>query len=144
MKLDEYVPLVLREVKNTDKIYGRNTKELVFNLNGALQTSGTKVGQFLSIQGVLDGETLTGYFSPITRPEDEGSLGILYRTDSKGGPIVNLLEHIRPGSAVHVKAMGGLRLDFTEKGIFWEGREIRQFGLLAGGTGVAPMLQIIL
>ena len=144
LKSGEFLPLVLRETRDTDRIYGRNTRELKFNLNGSLQHTRMKVGQFLSIQGTLDGETLTGYFSPITRPDDEGSIGILARTDTKGGPIVNLLEHIRPGSVVNVKAMGGLLLDFTDKGIFYEGREVKRFGLMAGGTGIAPMVQICL
>jgi hypothetical protein len=29
------------------------------------------VGQFLAIRGDMDGETLLGYYSPITRPDDE-------------------------------------------------------------------------
>ena len=30
------------------------------------------VGQFVALRGQMDGETLMGYFSPITRPDDEG------------------------------------------------------------------------
>lgn len=64
------------------------------------------VGQFIALRGQLDGETLMGYFSPITRPSDEGVVGILARADAKGGPIVRLLELSRPGSTFYMCAMG--------------------------------------
>lgn len=101
------------------------------------------VGQFIALRGELDGETLMGYFSPITRPDDEGVIGILARSDSKGGPIAQLLELSRPGSTFYMCAMGGLRLKFDKERIAYGSREIKQIGLLAGGTGIAPMIQII-
>lgn len=84
-----------------------------------------------------------GYFSPITRPSDEGVIGILARADAKGGPITRLLELSRPGSTLHMCAMGGLRLKFERECITFRGREVKRIGLLAGGTGIAPMIQII-
>jgi hypothetical protein len=55
-----WVPVVLREVKNTDEKYGKNTLEVRFNLHGALQHSGLDVGQFIGLRGDYDGETLQG------------------------------------------------------------------------------------
>ena len=72
-----------------------------------------------------------GYFSPITRPSDEGVIGILARSDEKGGPITRLLELSRPGSTFYM-----WRISFKNN-------EIKRIGLLAGGTGIAPMIQII-
>ena len=40
-------------------------------------------------------------------------------------------------------AMGGLRLKFEKERITFRGKEIKRIGLLAGGTGIAPMLQVI-
>jgi ferredoxin-NADP reductase len=146
-----WVPVVVREVRNTDVEYGMNTREVRFNLHGPLQKTGLEVGQFVALRGEMDGETLMGYFSPITRPDDEGVIGILCRIDFKGGPIVKLLECSRPGSVLHMCAMGGLRLKFehpteqpgSSNKITYRGQEIRRIGLLAGGTGIAPMIQII-
>ena len=84
-----------------------------------------------------------GYFSPITRPSDEGVIGILARSDAKGGPIAQLLELSRPGSTFYMCAMGGLRLKFEGDRISYRDREVKHIGLLAGGTGIAPMIQII-
>ena len=55
-----WVPVVLREVRNTDEKYGKNTLEVRFNLHGALQHSGLYVGQFIGLRGDYDGETLQG------------------------------------------------------------------------------------
>lgn len=82
-------------------------------------------------------------FSPITRPEDEGMLAILCRLDDRGGPISKVLNYIRPGSVMHMCGMGGLRLKFTDNGIFFRDKQIKRIGLLAGGTGIAPMVQIM-
>jgi len=138
--------VVLREMRNTDKKYGINTREARFNLDGSLQCTGLDIGQYVAVRGEIDGETLMGYFSPITRPTDEGVIGILCRVDARGGPITKLLQHIRPGSTIQMRAMGGLRIKFHPKPnphITFRGKTIRHIGLLAGGTGIAPMLQII-
>jgi len=139
---DEWTPVVLREVRNTDDRYGFNTREFRFNLHGALQLSGLEVGQFIAIRGEVDGDTVQGYYSPITRPDDEGVIGILCRVDEKGGPIVDFLNRIRPGNTAYMKAMGGLKLRFGRNGISWEDRPVRRISMLAGGTGIAPMVQI--
>ncbi|KAL7545941.1 hypothetical protein ACHAWF_009295 [Thalassiosira exigua] len=138
-----WIPVVLREVRNTDKKYGMNTREIRFNMHGSFQHSGLDIGQFIALRGQLDGETLMGYFSPITRPSDEGVIGILARADDRGGPIAGLLELSRPGSTFYMCAMGGLRLKFEQERIAFRSKEVKRIGLLAGGTGIAPMIQII-
>mmetsp|Transcript_33161 Transcript_33161/g.38615 ORF Transcript_33161/g.38615 Transcript_33161/m.38615 type:complete len:585 (+) Transcript_33161:484-2238(+) len=140
---NNWVPAVLREIRNTDEKYGRSTLEVRFNLYGALQHSGLDIGQFIGLRGECDGETLQGYFSPITRPDDEGVIGILCRNDSKGGPITELLNCARPGSVMYMCAMGGLRLKFKGESILFCDKRIRRIGLVAGGTGIAPMIQIV-
>jgi ferredoxin-NADP reductase len=92
----------------------------------------------------LDGEWLQGFYSPLSRPAEEGYVEILCRTDTAGGQIINFLNQIRPGAECYLKAMGGLRLRFDKAGGLFQGdREIKQLNLLAGGTGIAPMIQII-
>jgi NAD(P)H-flavin reductase len=140
----EWVPVQLREVRATDAKYGHNTRVYRFSLHGALQHTGLEVGRFISIRGELDGDTITGYYSPISRPDDEGIIDILCRTDEKGGPIVNFLLAMRPGSSCLMKGMGGPRLTPAPGAMSWmyQGRERHCLSLMAGGTGLAPMLQI--
>lgn len=139
----EWVPMTLREVRATDVKYGQNTAVYRFNLHGSLQTTGLDVGRFIAIRGELDGDTLTGYYSPVSRPEDEGVIDILCRMDEKGGPIVGLLTSMRPGSSCLMRGMGGPRL-VRQPDSTWQhnGRDVRKLSLLCGGTGLAPAVQI--
>lgn len=139
----DWVPVTLREIRATDVKYGHNTAIYRFNLHGSLQTTGLEVGRFVAIRGELDGDTLTGYYSPISRPDDEGVIDILCRTDEKGGPIVQLLASMTPGSSCSMRGMGGPKLVF-EPDVAWQynGRDIRKLSLLCGGTGLAPAVQI--
>mmetsp|Transcript_128647 Transcript_128647/g.223001 ORF Transcript_128647/g.223001 Transcript_128647/m.223001 type:complete len:1253 (+) Transcript_128647:104-3862(+) len=140
----EWVPVQLREIRATDVKYGHNTAVYRFNLHGSMQNTGLEVGRFIAIRGEIDGDTVTGYYSPISRPDDEGIIDILCRTDDKGGPIVKLLTSIRPGASLLMKGMGGPKLIAHPSDAAWtyKGRTIRRISLLAGGTGLAPALQI--
>lgn len=148
LNANDWVPVVLREVKNTDAKYGHNTRVYRFNLHGALQSTGLDVGQFISIRGELDGDTLTGYYSPVSRNDDEGIIDILCRTDDNGGPIVKLLLTLRPGNSCEMKGMGGPRLipQPTATGSvptwLYNARKVKKISLLSGGTGLAPAIQI--
>ena len=42
-----FIPVVLREVRNTDKKYGLNTREIRFNLHGAFQNSVSVIAQYV-------------------------------------------------------------------------------------------------
>lgn len=141
----DWVPVQLGEIRSTDAKYGQNTKVYRFMLHGSLQKTGLEVGRFISIKGELDGDTLTGYYSPVSRPEDPGVIDILIRTDDKGGPIVQLLSAMRPGASCLMKGMGGVRLSrsFTNRCWMHGGRQINKLSLLCGGTGLAPAVQIL-
>eukprot|EP00931_Biecheleriopsis_adriatica_P099820 TRINITY_DN7458_c0_g1_i1.p1 TRINITY_DN7458_c0_g1~~TRINITY_DN7458_c0_g1_i1.p1 ORF type:complete len:1215 (-),score=298.27 TRINITY_DN7458_c0_g1_i1:144-3380(-) len=139
----QWQPVKLREVRATDEKYGQNTAVYRFELHGALQKTGLEVGRFISIRGELNGDTLTGYYSPISRPDDEGIIDILCRTDEKGGPIVSLLKSLQPGSSCLMQGMGGCKITgHPEGGWAYQNRKVKKISLLCGGTGLAPAVQI--
>jgi len=140
---EEWTPVTFREALPTDQTHGLNTTVFRFNTHGALQRAGLAVGQFVAIRGELDGEWLQGFYSPLSRPQEEGYVEILCRTDTAGGKVIDFLNAVRPGGECYLKAMGGLRLEFEGGKIYHEGREIKQISLMAGGTGIAPMVQIV-
>ena len=123
--------------------FGRGARIIRFNFPGAMQPSGLHVGQFVSIRGEWDGKQLIGHYSPMTLPQDVGVIGLLVRIDK--GPLREWLSALQPGHAVEMKSGGGLMIDrhLASRCFLFEGVKIRRMGLIAGGTGVAPMLQII-
>jgi len=140
---EDWTPVIFREMLQTDSKYGINTMVFRFHLHGALQQAGLAVGQFVAIRGELDGEWLQGFYSPLSRPDEEGYVEILCRTDTAGGQIINFLNAVRPGGECYLKVMGGLRLRVEGSHFFHGEREIKKLSLLAGGTGIAPMIQIV-
>lgn len=139
----QWEPLVLLEVRDTCTKFGNNTAVYRFQLHGSMQHTGLEVGRFIAIRGEVDGDTMTGYYSPISRPEDAGIIDILCRVDEKGGPIVKFLQTLRPGASVLMKGMGGLKL-IRQPGVCWTylDRRVQRFSLLCGGTGLAPAVQV--
>ncbi|ORC84661.1 NADH-dependent fumarate reductase [Trypanosoma theileri] len=142
LSTEKWTSVVVRESRRSEQ-FGAGSRVLRFNLPGALQRSGLSLGQFIAIRGEWDGRQLIGYYSPITLPEERGTISILARGDK--GTLCEWISAMRPGDSVEIKACTGLRIDRdpNTKQIIFRGHVIRQFGLIAGGTGVAPMLQII-
>ncbi|KAG5491957.1 hypothetical protein GH5_00853 [Leishmania sp. Ghana 2012 LV757] len=139
---DKWVPVVVRETRASDP-FGVGSRVLRFNLPGATQTSGLTVGEFIGIRGDWDGQQLIGYYSPINMPDDKGSISILARGDK--GNLQEWISSMRPGDSVEMKACGGLRIELKphKKQMIYRKTVIRRLALIAGGSGVAPMLQII-
>jgi flavocytochrome c len=139
---DKWVPVVVRESRAGDQ-FGVGSRVLRFNLPGAAQTSGMAVGEFIGIRGNWDGQQLIGYYSPINMPDDRGRISILARGDK--GNLKEWISSMRPGDLVEMKACGGLHLDLRpqQKQMLYRNNVMRKFALIAGGSGVAPMLQII-
>jgi flavocytochrome c len=138
----EWTPVVVREVREGTS-FGRGSIVIRFNFPGALQMSGLKLGQFVSIKGEWDGQQLVGYYSPITLPNEAGVVGLLARKDK--GALSEWLSALRPGDAVMMKACPGIEIKRIpeKKELNFEGTAIRRFGFIAGGTGIAPMLQVL-
>jgi NAD(P)H-flavin reductase len=137
---EEWRPVILREVRET----GPSTAVYRFNLDGTMQSTGCPLGSYIAIRGNIDGDQLTGYYSPVSRPDDLGQIDILARTDAKGGPITAFLTQLKPGAEAEMKAMDGPQLtDDPLPGVWrYKGRQVRKISLLAGGTGLAPMIQL--
>ncbi|KPI86887.1 putative NADH-dependent fumarate reductase [Leptomonas seymouri] len=142
LSMSHWKTVVLREVREGG-VYGTGSRVLRFNLPGALQTTGLSLGQFIGIRGDWDGQQLLGYYSPITLPDDVGVIGILARADK--GRLAEWISALQPGDAVEMKACGGLVINrhFASRHLLFRGHKIRRLALIGGGTGVAPMLQII-
>ncbi|RNF14887.1 NADH-dependent fumarate reductase-like protein [Trypanosoma conorhini] len=139
---DKWTSVVVRESRCGEQ-FGTGSRVLRFNLPGALQRSGLRLGEFIAIRGEWDGQKLVGYYSPITLPDERGTISILARGNK--GTLREWISAMRPGDSVEIKGCGGLRIEHNveKKQFMFQKQPIRQFALVAGGSGIAPMLQII-
>ncbi|KAI1827193.1 oxidoreductase NAD-binding domain-containing protein [Xylaria intraflava] len=126
-----FVSLQLKEVE----VINHNTKRFVFRLPEDDMVSGLHIASALLTKFVPEGE------KPVLRPytpvSDEGSKGYIELIVKKypGGPMSTHLHDMVPGQ----------RLDF--KGPLpkypWAANKHEHIALVAGGTGIAPMYQLI-
>jgi flavocytochrome c len=137
-----WATVVVREVREGEA-FGTGSRVILFSLPGALQTSGLEIGQYVAVRGEWDGQVLQGFYSPITDPNDIGVIGILARVDK--GHMKEWLSALCPGDAVQMRSCGGLTIKQVPglRQLQFHGSSIRQFGLIAGGSGIAPMIQIL-
>jgi flavocytochrome c len=139
---------------------GEGSLLLIFNLPSPTQLSGLRLGEFLSLKVVWDGRQRIGHYSPFTLPDEVGVIGVLARCDK--GSFREWLLTLQPGDVVEARKAGGLALDIIDR-LQTEGdgassspttlalrvlsappvQGLTRLNLIAGGSGIGAMLQII-
>jgi len=111
-----------------------NTALYRFGLPDPEDTLGLPPGQHLSVSTEIDGKTITRSYTPTTGNDDLGHFDLVVKTYEKGN-ISKYLSQIKIGDSIKVKGPKGnfiFRPDLA-----------KEFGLIAGGTGITPMLQVV-
>lgn len=105
-----------------------------FGLPNPTDTLNLPIGQHISIGTIIDGKEVVRSYTPISLGDQQGHFDLLIKTYENG----NISRHVAE------KQVG----DFVEirgpKGFFTYTPNMKKsLGLIAGGTGIAPMYQII-
>lgn len=105
-----------------------------FGLPRSSDTLNLPIGQHVSIGATIDGKEIVRSYTPISTNEERGYFDLLIKTYENG----NISRHVdacKVGD--HVNFRG-------PKGFFmYTPNLVRLLGMIAGGTGIAPMYQII-
>lgn len=111
-----------------------NTKRVTFALASAEQSIGLPVASCLIARAKIDGKTVVRAYTPTNLDDDRGYLELVV----KGYPNGRMSKHIvslQPGDELEMK--GPLvKLPLTPN-------KYKHIGLIAGGSGITPMLQIV-
>ncbi|GAB0497815.1 hypothetical protein MMPV_009152 [Pyropia vietnamensis] len=120
---------------------------LRFDLPSPLATSGAAVGQYISVAVPLpDGSTSKRFYSPISRPDDEGALELLVKSPPPPGAAgsddgvhvgaaSSALAALRPGDTIAFDGPhGGLPFSLDSPG---------HVTAVVGGTGVSVGVQLV-
>ncbi|KNC51921.1 fumarate reductase flavoprotein subunit [Thecamonas trahens ATCC 50062] len=109
-----------------------------FALPSAHHISGLGLGDYVKIRAEVDGAAMVRFYSPISRDDALGHLDLCVKTAAAdAGGMAAHFGSLAPGDILEFSGPAGgphLSMATTEK---------TAFGLLAGGTGIAPMLQLI-
>jgi cytochrome-b5 reductase len=106
---------------------------------------GLPIGQHISICAQIDDKEISRSYTPITSDDDRGYfdlmikvITILLRADFQSYPNGNIsraMAALVPGVTIKVKGPKGQMV--------YKPNMVREIGMLAGGTGITPMLQIV-
>jgi len=155
MSATEFKPFRLSRIESVS----HNTKKFTFSLATPETRLGLPVGQHITLRFVdKDGKGVQRSYTPITGDETPGEVTFcikVYRAGvhpkfPEGGKMSQHLDSLKVGDEIDMRGPKG-HMDYKGMGSFTvklmrkplETRKAKQFGMIAGGTGITPMLQVI-
>lgn len=123
------LPLIEKEV------IAPNVFRLVFELPTADTVLGLPIGQHVSIKATIDGASVQRSYTPVSNNSDKGVLELVIKAYPDGLLTGKYLAHLSIGDEVLFRGpKGAMRY---RRGL------CKKIGMLAGGTGITPMFQVI-
>jgi len=111
-----------------------NTRLYRFALPNETDVLGLPIGQHMSFRAVIDGKEVYRPYTPTSSDDDLGHFDLVIKVYPQG-KMSQYIDKMQIGDKIDVKGPKGL---FT-----YTPNMKRAFGMLAGGTGLTPMLQVI-
>jgi len=111
-----------------------NTAMYRFALPHPSDVLGLPIGQHISVSAEINGKEIMRSYTPTSSDDDLGHFDLLIKSYEKGN-ISRYVSLLKIGDKIRVK---GPRGQFNYSPML-----SREIGMIAGGTGITPMLQII-
>ncbi|CAG5132060.1 unnamed protein product [Candidula unifasciata] len=153
-------PTLRYPLKLVDKeIISHDTRRFRFALPSSDHILGLPIGQHVYLCARIDGQLVIRPYTPISSDDDRGYMDLLVKIYFKnvnpkfpgGGKMSQYLESMEIGDYIDVKGPVGY-LEYvgqgtikirTDKKVEPQIKKASNIGMIAGGTGITPMLQII-
>ncbi|XP_050408033.2 NADH-cytochrome b5 reductase 3 isoform X1 [Patella vulgata] len=136
-----------------------DTRRFRFALPSPQHILGLPVGQHIYLTVRIDGQTVIRPYTPVSSDDDKGFMDLVVKIYFKnvhpkfpnGGKLSQYLENMAIGDYIDVRGPNGL-LKYEGKGVFKikpekkaepETKVAKKIGMIAGGTGITPMLQLV-
>ncbi|KAK4111733.1 putative cytochrome b5 reductase [Canariomyces notabilis] len=112
-----------------------NTYRFVFTLPDPNAIIGLPIGQHVSIRGAVDGKLISRSYTPVSNNADRGILELVIRCYPDGLFTNGYLKNLEVGDEVEFRGPKG--------GIRYQAGMCDKINMVAGGTGITPMYQLI-
>ncbi|XP_002126207.2 NADH-cytochrome b5 reductase 3-like isoform X1 [Ciona intestinalis] len=136
-----------------------DTRKFVFALPSEKHILGLTVGKHIFLSARVDGKLVVRPYTPVTSDDDKGHMDLVIKVYFKdthpkfpeGGKMSQYLEALPIGGTIDVRGPNGL-IEYRTKSVFsvrYEkngfsyAKRAKEVAMIAGGTGITPMLQII-
>ncbi|KAK9456318.1 hypothetical protein V1511DRAFT_457350 [Dipodascopsis uninucleata] len=128
-------PDVFQEFELKEKtIISHNVAIYRFGLPHANDILGLPIGQHVSIAASIDGKEIVRSYTPTSSDDDRGYFDLLIKSYPTGN-ISKYVAGMQIGQTIRARGPKG--------NMVYRPGMVRAFGMIAGGTGITPMLQII-
>ena len=111
-----------------------NTAIYTFALPNKTDVLGLPIGQHISIGQVINEKEIVRSYTPVSSDDDKGVFKLLIKTYPTGN-ISKMVDELNIGDSIKVKGPKG--------NFVYSNGLCDHIGMIAGGTGITPMLQII-
>jgi len=105
-----------------------------FELDSAKKSLGLPIGQHIWLTANIDGEEIKRSYTPTSTNDDLGYFDLVVKIYPKG-KMSQYLDQLKIGDTIQVCGPKGRFL--------YEKNKFASIGMIAGGTGITPMLQVI-
>ncbi|MCL4139849.1 UNVERIFIED_CONTAM: hypothetical protein GTU68_045217, partial [Idotea baltica] len=136
-----------------------DTRRFRFRLPSSDHVLGLPIGQHIYLSARVDGQLVVRPYTPVSSDEDRGFMELVVKIYFKnvhpkfpeGGKMSQYLEELKLGDTIDVRGPSGL-LEYRKKGVFAIKADkksapglvmAKKINMIAGGTGITPMLQLI-
>lgn len=153
-------PSVKYPLRLIDKeVISHDTRKFRFALPSEKHVLGLPVGKHVYLSARIDGNLVVRPYTPVSSDDDRGFVDLVVKIYFRnvhpkfpeGGKMSQYLEGLRVGDVIDFRGPGGL-LEYKGTGVFAvqpdkksppETKSASSLGLIAGGTGITPMLQLV-
>jgi len=154
LRKDAWIPFTLVE----KEIVSHDVRRFRFALQSKNHVLGLPIGQHISLKfRTEEGKDVIRSYTPVSSDDDVGYVDFVIKVYfplqpkfPNGGQMSQYLESLQIGDSVEMKGPKG-HLDYKGRGNFTISKgnkgtnhySMKKIGMVAGGTGITPMLQVI-
>jgi len=155
--VDPNVKYALKLIKKIE--LSHDTRLFRFELPSSEHCLGLPIGQHIYLSARINDSLVVRPYTPTTSDEDLGHMDLvvkIYKANvhpkfPDGGKMTQYLDNMNIGDSIDVRGPSGL-LVYNGRGVFdikqdkkSAGKEVKvgQVSMIAGGTGITPMLQLV-
>ncbi|XP_041819810.1 NADH-cytochrome b5 reductase 3 [Chelmon rostratus] len=141
------------------QIVSHDTRKFRFALPSPEHVLGLPIGQHIYLSAKIDGKLVVRPYTPVSSDDDKGYVDLVVKIYFKdvhpkfpeGGKMSQYLESLKINDTIDFRGPSGL-LVYKGKGVFAiqadkksaaVTKTAKHVGMIAGGTGITPMLQLI-